>query len=447
MCGNIVYYLGKIIHIFPLKNNVLRYTIIIHVDMSQTKKYTFAIILITSLFFFWGFIHNLDPVLIKHLRSAFSLTHFQASLVDSAVFLAYLFLAIPAGLIMKKYGYKSGILVGLSLFALGCFLFIPAANTVSYPFFLGALFVLSCGLTILETAANPYITVLGDPAKAAQRLNFAQSFNGLAASIAPIVGVNFILKEEPKSAEEIAALSEHARQAYIQAETSLVKGPYFVLGLLILLVAVLFFFTKLPEIKEEEGDGSSSKGVFGALKHKNVRWGIIAQFFYVGAQIYVFSFLLIFAEDALHMSGQEGKYYAGLAGLLFMIGRFIGTFFMRYMAPNKLLTIYSVIACLLCLVVIYGSGLMTLYALVGITFFMSIMFPTIFALGIEGTGADTKSASSLIVMSVVGGAIIPPLSSKITDISGNIHLSYYVTLVCFIIVLLFAWNNRKRVGN
>ncbi len=409
--------------------------------MSQTKKYTFAIILITSLFFFWGFIHNLDPVLIKHLRSAFSLTHFQASLVDSAVFIAYFFLAIPAGLIMKKYGYKSGILVGLTLFALGCFLFIPAANTISYPFFLGALFILSCGLTILETAANPYITVLGDPAKAAQRLNFAQSFNGLAASIAPIVGVNFILKEEPKSAEEIVALSEQARQVYIQAETALVKGPYFVLGLLILLVAVLFFFTKLPEIKEED-DSTSSKGFLGALKFKNVRWGVVTQFFYVGAQIYVFSFLLVFAEDAINMSGQEGKYYAGLAGFLFMIGRFIGTFFMRFLAPHKLLAIYSVIACLLCLVVIYGSGIVTLYALVGITFFMSIMFPTIFALGIEGTGADTKSSSSLIIMSIVGGAIIPPLASKITDLSGNIHLSYYVTLVCFIVVLLFALNNK-----
>lgn len=410
--------------------------------MTQVKKYTFAIILITSLFFFWGFIHNLDPILIKHLRSAFSLTHFQASLVDSAVFIAYFFLAIPAGMIMKRYGYKSGILVGLSLFALGCFLFIPAANTISYPFFLGALFVLSCGLTILETAANPYITVLGDPAKATQRLNFAQSFNGLAASVAPIVGGVFILAEEPKSAAELASMTEQAKTAYIQAETSLVKGPYLILGLLILFVAVLFFLTKLPEIKEEEGE--SSKGFLGALRHKNVRWGVLAQFFYVGAQIYVFSFLLVFAEDALGMSGQDGKYYAGLAGFLFMIGRFIGTFFMRYVKPYKLLIIYSVIACLLCLVVIYGTGLVTLYALVGITFFMSIMFPTIFALGIEGTGADTKSASSLIIMSIVGGAVIPPLASKVTDTTGNIHLSYYITLLCFIVVLFFAWNNKGK---
>ena len=412
--------------------------------MTKAKTYTFAIILITSLFFFWGFIHNLDPILIKHLRSAFSLTHFQASLVDSAVFVAYFFLAIPAGIIMKKYGYKTGILVGLSLFALGCFLFIPAANTISYPFFLAALFVLSCGLTILETAANPYITVLGDPAKATQRLNFAQSFNGLAASIAPIVGGIFILAEEPKSQEEIAALSETAKQAYIQAETSLVKGPYLILGLIILVVTVLFYVTKLPDIKDED-EQESAKGFFGVLKHKNVSWAVVAQFFYVGAQIYVFSFLLVFAEDALQMAGQDAKYYAGLAGLLFMVGRFVGTFLMRFIAPFKLLMLYSIASILLTLLVIHGEGIVTLYALVGIAFFMSIMFPTIFAMGIEGVGADTKSASSLIIMSIVGGAVIPLVAGKITDISGNIQLSYYVVLLCFLIVLFFAWNNKSKL--
>lgn len=409
--------------------------------MSRKDQYTFAIILITSLFFFWGFIHNLDPILIKHLRSAFSLSHFQASMVDSAVFFAYFLLAIPAGLIMQKYGYKAGILVGLSLFALGCFLFIPAANTVSYTFFLTALFILSCGLTILETAANPYITVLGDPAKATQRLNFAQSFNGLAASLAPIVGGIFILAEEPKSAEELAQMTDVAKEAYIQAETALVKGPYLVLGIIILIVAVLFFLTKLPDIKEEESD--TKAGFFSSLRHINVRWGIVAQFFYVGAQVYVFSFLLVFAEDALAMAGQDAKYYAGLAGLLFMIGRFVGTFFMRFVAPYKLLMLYSLCSMLLCLVVIFDSGMITLYALVGITFFMSIMFPTIFAIGIQGVGRDTKSASSFIIMSIVGGAIIPPLASVITDNTGNIHLSYSVVFICFVVILLFGWYTRN----
>ncbi|SFS37376.1 L-fucose:H+ symporter permease [Sphingobacterium wenxiniae] len=410
--------------------------------MRQQQNYTVAIILITSLFFFWGFIHNLDPILIKHLRSAFSLSHFQASLVDSSVFIAYLVMAIPAGMLMKKYGYKTGIIVGLSLFALGCFLFVPAADTVSYVFFLVALFVLSCGLAILETAANPYVTVLGDPDKATQRLNFAQSFNGLAAFLAPIVGGYVILAEEPKSQDELATMTEQARLAYVQAETSLVKGPYIVLGVAILVLVLLFVFTKLPDIKDENAEEGKSGGLLKALRHKNVVWGVIAQFFYVGAQVYVLSFLLVFAEEVLQMAGQQAKYYAGAAGLAFMVGRFVGTFFMRYIAPYKLLAIYSVVAALLCLVVVYGEGMVTLYALVAIAFFMSIMFPTIFAMGLEGTGADTKSASSLIVMSIVGGAAIPPLASWITDMTDNMQLSYFVPLLSFVIVLLFAWSNK-----
>ncbi|MFD2968510.1 L-fucose:H+ symporter permease [Sphingobacterium bambusae] len=407
--------------------------------MTQTKNYALAIVLITSLFFFWGFIHNLDPILIPHLRNAFSLTHFQASLVDSAVFIAYFLLAIPAGIIMKRFGYKVGIVVGLLLFAVGCFLFVPAANTINYVFFLGALFVVACGLTILETAANPYITVLGDPSKATQRLNFAQSFNGLAAFLAPIVGGKFILTEEPKTAEQIAALSEEARNIYVQTETASVKGPYVILGLIILAVTAVFIFTKLPDIKEE---GANSGGVFSAFRHKNVTWAVVAQFFYVGAQVCVLSFLVMFATDVSGIAPSDAKYYAGVAGLAFMVGRFIGTFFMRYVAPVKLLLLYAIISVLLTFVVIYGTGLLTLYALIGIAFFMSIMFPTIFAVGVEGIGADTKSASSLIVMSIVGGAILPPLLGQLSDSTGSFQLAYYVVLVCFVVVALFAWNNK-----
>lgn len=236
------------------------------------------------------------------------------------------------------------------------------------------------------------------------------------------------------------ALGDAAKLAYIQSETSLVKGPYLVLGAVILLVAILFFFTKLPDIRDEEE--VVGKNLFSSLKHKNVRWGVVAQFFYVGAQIYVFSFLLVFAEDALDMPGQQAKYYGALAGLLFMIGRFVGTFFMRFVEAYKLLMLYSIFAALLTLIVIFGSGMATLYALVGTTFFMSIMFPTIFAIGIRDTESDTKSASSFIIMSIVGGAIIPPLSSSITDMTHNIHSSYVIVLLCFLVVMFFAWNTR-----
>ncbi|MGO3806783.1 MAG: L-fucose:H+ symporter permease, partial [Sphingobacterium sp.] len=335
--------------------------------MERNKKYPFAIILITSLFFFWGFIHNLDPILIPHLRNAFSLTHFQASLVDSAVFIAYFLLAIPAGSLMKRFGYKVGIVVGLLLFALGCFLFVPAANMVDYTYFLGALFVVSCGLAILETAANPYITVLGDPSKATERLNFAQSFNGLAAFVAPIIGGKYILTEQPKSAQEITLLPEKAREAYIQAEAAAVMGPYLILGVIILVVTLLFIFVKLPEIHENEINGSNN--VFRAFKHKNVSWAVLAQFFYIGAQVCVLSFLVMFATDVSGVSGSDAKYFAGVAGLAFMLGRFIGTFFMRFIPPLQLLLIYAFCAMLLTLYVIYGHGVSTLYAMIGIAFF------------------------------------------------------------------------------
>lgn len=399
-----------------------------------------AIVLITSLFFFWGFIHNLDPILIAHLRSAFSLTHLQASLVDSAVFIAYLVMGIPAGLIMQKYGYKVGILVGLVLFSVGCFLFVPAANTMSYVFFLSALFVVACGITILETAANPYMTVLGDPNTATQRLNFAQSFNGLAAFVAPIVGGKFILTEDPKTVEQVAALTDAERLAYIQTETAVVKGPYVILGIIILVVALIFFFIKLPEVKEEEGEG---KGFLKALRHKNVAWAVLAQFFYIGAQVCVLSFLIVYAVEVSGIEARDAKYYAGVAGLMFMLGRFVGTFFMRYIAPAKLLLYYGAISALLTLLCIFGTGVITLYSMVAIAFFMSIMFPTIFAIGVEGTGADTKSASSLIIMSIVGGALLPPVLGYVSDLTGHMQYGYFVVLVCFLVVALFATQNKS----
>lgn len=249
--------------------------------MKKKNQYLFPFILITSLFFLWGFAHNLDPILIPHLKRSFTLTTLQASLVDSAVFIAYFVMALPAGFIMRKYGYKSGIITGLLLFALGSFLFIPAANTQQYIFFLGALFIIACGLTILETAANPYASLLGDPATATQRLNFAQSFNGLAATMAPIIGAKLILAKGATDTE-LNAMTETARKIALASEASTVKLPYLILGSVILLIAVIFFFTKLPEIKDGEEE-QSSKNIFHAFKHKHLTWGVIAQFFYVGA--------------------------------------------------------------------------------------------------------------------------------------------------------------------
>jgi len=411
---------------------------------SKTKGYLFPLVLVTSLFFFWGFIHNLDPVLIPHLKKAFRLTDLETAFVDFSVFIAYFVMALPAGYFMRRYGYKSGIILGLSLFAVGSLLFLPAADTRQNTFFLGALFIIACGLTFLETAANPYVTILGSPETATQRLNFSQSFNGLAAFLAPVIGGSFILSGTNYSDAQLAAMLPIDKEAYLIEEAGSVKGPYLILGILIIIITIFFIFTKLPDIKEDnaEADGSNIRH---ALRHSHLSWAIIAQFFYIGAQVCVLSFFIRFATIAAGISEQEASWYAGGAGLAFMTGRFAGTFIMQYVAPNKLLMLYAIISILLTLVAIFGSGIITVYALIGVAFFMSIMFPTIFSMGIAGLGKDTKLGSSLIVMSIVGGAILPLGLGYISDVTNNIQYGYIVPLICFAVVFIFGWKKWKPV--
>jgi len=401
-------------------------------------------ILVTSLFFLWGFVHNLDPILIPHLKKSFSLSTLQSSLVDSAVFIAYFLMALPAGFLMKKYGYKAGIITGLMLFAIGSFLFIPAANTQQYTFFLAALFIIACGLTILETAANPYAALLGDPATATQRLNFAQSFNGLAATLAPIIGARIILTKG-FSDEELNAMSATARQVALASEASSVKMPYFILGTIILVIAVFFALIKLPEIQDDD-KAASSKNIFHALRHSHLRWAVAAQFFYVGAQVCVFSFFILYAVKAADMDKILAADYLGWGcGMAFMIGRFFGTFLMRFVKPENLLALYSLINIVLCGVAVFSHGLLAIYAVIGITFFMSIMFPTIFSLGIKGLGGDAKFGSSLIIMSIVGGAILPPVMAQISDVTDNIQNGYIVPMLCFVVTLIFGLKTYKVI--
>lgn len=406
------------------------------------NRYLFPLIMVISLFFMWGFVHNLDPILIPHLKKSFSLTNLQSSLVDSSVFIAYFLMAIPAGLAVKKYGYKKGIIFGLLLFALGSFLFIPAADTGEYVFFLGALFIIACGLTILETVANPYVSLLGDPETATSRLNFAQSFNGLAATLAPIIGARIILTKG-SSDEELNAMTDSARQIALAAEASSVKVPYFVLGSIILLIALIFYFLRLPEIAQSEEE-SESKNVFQALRHKHLSWAVIAQFFYVGAQVCVFSFFILYAVEVAQIDRVLAADYLGWGcGLAFMLGRFIGVFFMRFIKSERLLAIYSVLCILLCIPAIFMQGMIAVYCVIGIAFFMSIMFPTIFSLGIKGLGKDTEYGSSLIVMAIVGGAFLPLAFGYISDFSGSLQLGYIVTLICFVVILAFALKGHK----
>ncbi len=401
----------------------------------------------------WGFVHNLDPVLIPHLKRSFSLNTLQASLVDSAVFIAYFVMALPAGFLLKKYGYKTGIIVGLAFFAIGSFLFIPAANTQLYPFFLGALFIIASGLTILETAANPYASLLGPPETATFRLNFAQMFNGLAATMAPIIGVRVLLIKG-LSDQDLSRMTASARELALASEASSVKTPYLILGSIILLIAIIFFFIKLPEIKEEgvvgekeiSGPFSILINLIRVLKHSHLAWAVAAQFFYVGAQVCVFSLFIIYATKVAGIDQQAAGDYLGYgAGLAFLVGRVVGTFLMRFIKAELLLAICAVVCMSLCIVAITASGMLALFSVIGIAFFMSIMFPTIFSLGIKDLGKDTKIGSSLIIMSIVGGAILPPLMGYIADVTGNIQRGYLVPLICFGVVFLFAIKGYKVV--
>lgn len=410
---------------------------------NETKKWLFPFILVTSLFFFWGFVHNLDPILIPHLRKAFNLTDLESSLVDSSVFIAYFVMALPAGYIMRKYGYKSGIMIGLILFGIGSLLFVPAANSLQYIYFLGALFIIACGLTFLETAANPYVTILGPAESATKRLNFSQSFNGLAAFIAPAFVGPMILSDKNYTQTQIEAMSPAIRQAFLESEAASVKMPYLILGLIILAVAVIFYFTNMPDVKDEDVEGENGASFSGALKSMRLRWGILAQFFYVGAQVCVGSFFIKMATTSAGIDEDTAAKYLGFFGLAFMLGRFFGTFLMQYINPRKLLIIYTFINIALTIIAIVGSGIMVVYCLIAIAFFMSIMFPTIFSMGIEGLGHNTKIGSSLIVMSIVGGALLPPVLGIISDATANIQNGYIVPLVCFLVILLFAFNVHK----
>lgn len=405
--------------------------------MEKVKNYRTPFILLTCLFFLWGFAHNLDPILIPHLKRSFTLTTTQATLVDSAVFIAYFFMAIPAGYIMKNWGYKMGIISGLLLFSIGAFLFVPAANQQSYNYFLIALFVIACGLTILETAANPFATALGEATSATQRLNLAQSFNGLAVALAPAIGARVILTKGYTD-QELAVMSDSVRKVALATEAYSVKTPYTILGIVLLAIALVFYFIQLPDIRNKQVI-NENQSLLKTFRHKHLSWAVIAQFFYIGAQVSVFSLFILYATQVAHITEVQAADYLGIGGLAFLIGRFLGTALMKFIAPNKLLTAYALLSTLLCLVAIYAKDTTAIYALIGICFFMSIMFPTIFSLGIKNLGADTEMASSLIVMSIVGGAILPRIFGLISDATGNIQMGYIVPLVCFIVVAYFGW--------
>lgn len=415
--------------------------------MTKNNKLT-ALILVTSLFFIWGFALNLNPILIAHLKKACQLTDFQSSLVDSASYFAYFLLPIPAARFMHRYGYKGGILLGLVLFATGAFLFFPAAAVRNYGFFLFSLFVIFSGAAFLETAANPYITILGDPSSATRRINFSQSFNGLAAALGPLAGGVFILSGKTLSKSQEAAMTSTQLNNYLNKEASSVQIPYLIIGLVVLIVAILIYKISLPEIVEENAEpvdeetGTLIHKIGNLLKITNLRKGILAQFFYVGAQAGLLGFFIRYSERIAGLDEKPASFYLTAATFCFMLGRFSGTYLMKFINPVKLLAFYCVMNVSLLILIFFLNGKFTVFALMGVTFFMSIMFPTIFSLSIRGLGQKTKLGSSLIIMGIVGGAIIPPIMGKVSDLS-NIKFAYLVPIVSFSYILYFAITNLK----
>lgn len=414
--------------------------------MSKTNKYLLPFILVTSLFFLWAFLHNINPILIPHLKKACQLTDTQSAFIDTAVYLAYFSIALPAGWFMHKFGYKKGIIFGLLLYGIGTLLFLPAASSLNYSMFLLALFIIAAGATFLETVANPYITKLGDEKTSEQRLNFAQSFNGVGAFVAPIVGGLFIFSGVEHTPAEIEQMKlAGTLNAYLQSEADTVRIPYLVIAVVVLLLVALFFVTKLPE-GEKTGSGEADAGFsFKVLRHAHVKWAVVAQFFYVGAQVCVGSFFIRFAKYVADIGEKEAAFkWGSIAMVGFMVGRFTGTFFMKYIKPEKLLGLYALVNIVLLAVATFASGNVAVYALIAVPFFMSIMFPTIFALGIKGLGEETKIASSFIVMSIVGGALFPLIIGQISDATnGNIQLGYIVPLVCFVAIALYSWKGYQ----
>jgi MFS transporter, FHS family, L-fucose permease len=405
------------------------------------RRYVLPLVLVTSLFFLWALGVNLNDILIPHLKKAFGLSDFRSSLIQTAFFGGYFLAALPAGWLMERIGYKRGILVGLVTCATGAFLFIPAASIRVYGFFLFALFVMACGQGFLEVASNPYVTILGPPESSERRLNLAQSFNSVGAVVTPIIGAAFILTSVQYSPSQLAAMSPAQLHAYRVAEASTVKMPYLVITGLFLAVAVLIFFSKLPEVREEDGDQdvpAAQLRLRGLWPYKHLVKGVLAQFFYVGAQVGVASFVIRFAQyNMAGMPEKQAANYLKLHLLGFMIGRFAGSAVMKRIAPPRLLSFFAG-ASLICLtIVLLGTGSAPVWGIVLIGFFHSIMFPTIFALSLKHLGPYTKLGSSLLVMSIIGGAIFPAIMGYISDAS-SIRYAFVVPFVCHIYVLYFA---------
>ena len=412
------------------------------------RRYVAPLILVTTLFFLWALGVNLNDVLIPHLKKVFDLNDFQSALIQVAFFGGYCFSALPAGRLLERIGYKNGIAVGLVTCAAGALLFIPAASIQVYGLFLFASFVMACGQGVLEVAANPYVTLLGPAESSERRLNLAQSFNAVGAVVTPFIGAAFILSVLEYSREKLTGMTPTEMAAYRTAVVSTVRTPYLVIAGLFLAYAVVIFFSQLPEVGATDGivkQESTGEELRDILHYRHLVRGVIAQFFYVGAQIGVGSFVIRLAQHSIPgMLQKDAAFYLKLHLIGFMIGRFSGSYIMKRVPAAQLLSLFSLSTMICLLVVLLGSGVAPLWAVVLIGFFHSIMFPTIFALSVKQLGQYTKLGSSLLVASIIGGAIFPAIMGFISDHS-TIRVAFIVPLICQAYVLYFAVRGYRPV--
>lgn len=408
----------------------------------QRSQYRAATVLIVGLFLMWGIANSLNDVLVAQFRKAFRLGDFESGLVQSAFYFGYFVFAIPASLFMRRYGYRAAVILGLLLYATGALLFYPAAEQVQYVYFLGALFVIASGLAFLETSANPLITVMGPPEEADRRLNFAQSFNPLGTIAGVVLGSQLIFSDVQLTPEHVIGLSSSELDALHAAEARAVQLPYLALGLFVLLWAALVSLVKFPNVDERNGDSAQRYSVIESFRalhaHKRFWFGVLAQFFYVGAQVGVWSYLIRYTQYNLPGTlEKEASRFLTLSLILFMIGRFTGTALMRRFSAAGLMAIFAAVGAGLALVAAIAGGHIGLGALVAVSFFMSIMFPTIFSLSLRDLGGLTKSGASFLVMAIVGGALLTAAMGRLSD-ATSINTAILIPAVCFCFVLAFS---------
>jgi FHS family L-fucose permease-like MFS transporter len=416
-------------------------------EQGEARSGVIALILITSLFFCWGIANALNDILIPQFKKSFQLSDLESGFVQSAFYAGYFFFAIPAAAVMQRFGYKFAIVLGLVLFALGAFAFYPAAALLRYAAFLAALFILAAGLAFLETSANPLMTILGDPRRAALRLNFAQAFNPLGCLVGIWIGQRFILSGMELAQARLMHDTPQALQAFYVRETHAVQLPYLVIGGGVLLLALWIAVTRFPAATTASAAGDESGFVHSVTalfsKHRFLL-GVAAQFFYVGAQVGVWSYTIKYAEAETGQTDKAAAVFLVYNYAAFAIGRFAGTWLMRFVRPIWILTSFAVVNIALSIAAASWGGEVGLWCLVGTSVFMSVMYPTIFAVSLEGLGPLTKSASSLLVMSIIGGAVLTPLMGFVSDQTHLIRRALYVPAGCFMVLALYGLLMAKR---